>query len=119
MSLPIRDREIKMPINRIQAQQRAETLKHKFAKNEEFYKEYREAMQQVIDKGYAELVPEDTSDNAGTCGTYGIMGCTIPTKKKLRIVYDCAAEYPQYVSEQALSTGAGHDQQSSGRSPQI
>ena len=93
MSLPIRDREIKMPVNRIQAQQRAEMLKRKFANNEEFYKEYRETMQQVINKGYAEPVPEDTSHNAGNMWYIPHHGVYHPTKKKLRVVYDCAAEY--------------------------
>jgi len=50
IGLPFRDEEVKFPSNRGQALSRFFSLKKKFAKNEQFFKDYSAFMQEMIDK---------------------------------------------------------------------
>ena len=59
IGIPLRDMDQKFPNNRPLAEKRACHLKSKFGRNEEFHKEYTQAMSTNIDKGYAEEVPEE------------------------------------------------------------
>ncbi|KAI4898202.1 hypothetical protein NFI96_005257 [Prochilodus magdalenae] len=57
ISLPFKDRSVKMPSNRSHAEQRAINLKKKLNKNSEFHIDYKTFMHDIIARGYAEKVP--------------------------------------------------------------
>ena len=59
MSLQLRDRDVMMLNNRDIAKQRALNLIRKFKSDPTYALEYRNFMTDVIQKGYAELVPQD------------------------------------------------------------
>lgn len=59
IDLPFRKDDVIMPNNRCLVEQRLMSLKRKFTKNQEFQKEYTAFLTDVIDKGYAEAVPQD------------------------------------------------------------
>ena len=94
ISLPLRNRDFKFPNNRATAVQRAEGLRRKFLRNQEFHREYTKFMNEIMEKGYAEEIPT-TETSAGEDKTWYIPhhGVYHPTKHKLRVVYDCAATY--------------------------
>ena len=48
-----------MPNNKVIAEQRLVNLKRKFKKNEHFQSEYTDFLSDVIDNGYAEVVPQE------------------------------------------------------------
>ena len=58
LCLPFRD-NVWLPDNQLQALQRLKSLQKKMTKNSKFCSDYKQFMQTVIDKGYAELVSED------------------------------------------------------------
>lgn len=51
-----------MPNNRHVAMQRLLNLKRKFKRNYSFHKEYTFFLSDMIDKGYAEVVPQEEVD---------------------------------------------------------
>lgn len=59
ISLPFKDRSVKMPSNRSHAEQRAINLKRKLNKNPEFCSDYKRFMDDIIAKAYAEKVSEE------------------------------------------------------------
>ena len=50
-------------------------------------------MKKYIDKGYAEVVEQDDIEENGATWYLPHHGVYHPTKKKLRVVFDCAAKY--------------------------
>ncbi|XP_071095484.1 uncharacterized protein [Haliotis cracherodii] len=62
MSLPFKDAQLDLPNNKGQAEQRAISLKKKFKKNENFYEDYKVFMKDLLDKDYAQKVPENKKD---------------------------------------------------------
>ncbi|KAI8512020.1 hypothetical protein Bbelb_111200 [Branchiostoma belcheri] len=87
-----------MPKNRPLALHRTKYLKKNLSKDEKYRNDYVGFMQDIINKGYAERVPpekvqnqEDTKDGAA----WYIPHHSVyhPQKKKIRVVFDCAAEY--------------------------
>ena len=78
LSLPLRNANVIMPNNKKAAVQRAESLRNKLGRNQDLHREYTDAMTKVIEKGSAELVPEqDNSHN----GTFLIMVCGIRRRR--------------------------------------
>jgi hypothetical protein len=64
LDLPFRDESFNFPDNKIQAVQQLHQLERKFLKNTAFYNDYRKFMTDIIDKGYAEKVPEHLLDRS-------------------------------------------------------
>ncbi len=92
--LPLKNPEVKLPDVHQQVLQRTEQLKRKFKKDPDFHEKYTLAMNDTLDKGYAEPVPEDQKNrNDGKIWYIPHFGVSQPQKQKIRIVYDCAAEY--------------------------
>ena len=58
LRLPFRRDEVSLPDNRHVAEQRFSNLQRKFKRNQAFHEEYEELVTEVIDKGYAEAVPQ-------------------------------------------------------------
>jgi hypothetical protein len=94
MGLPLRHPSAMFPDNYIQAKQRSDQLKKRFMKNPNFKDMYTAAMTETIEKGYAEQVPDSQKHRQdGRVWFIPHHGVYQPVKQKLRIVYDCAAEF--------------------------
>ena len=103
---------MKMPNNKPQAEQRLAHLQRKFIRQPQFHREYKDFMHKVIDKNYAEMVPEnELQTKDGKVWYTPHHGVYHPQKGKLRVVYDCAATYKgQSLKFKPKSpTGAGPD----------
>ena len=59
LDLPFRKENTVMPNNKVIAEQRLANLKRKLKKNEHFQSEYTDFLSDVIDNGYAEVVPQE------------------------------------------------------------
>lgn len=82
-----------MPNNHSVAEQRLLGLKRNLEKNEHFKKEYI-TMANVIEKGYAEVVPSGQLENTdGRVWYIPHHGVYHPKKQTLRVVFDCSASY--------------------------
>ncbi|XP_071092716.1 uncharacterized protein [Haliotis cracherodii] len=95
MSLPFKDAQLDFPNNKLQAEQRAISLKKKFKKNENFYEDYKVFMKDLLDKDYAQKVPENKKDRKdGKVWYIPHHGVYHPKKpEKIRVVFDCAATF--------------------------
>ena len=94
LDLPFRQKKVQMPNNRQIALQRLQSLKRKFKKNESFYKEYKDFVNDVLAEGYAEVVPQEEKEGIkGRTWYIPHHGVFHPRKKTLRVVFDCGAEY--------------------------
>ena len=96
ISLPFSSESPVLPNNRGAARRRLEVLKKKFERNSKFARDYICQMTNLIDKEYAEKVPETYPNNLREeCHWYlPHHGIYHPQKPdKVRIVFDCAAKY--------------------------
>jgi len=89
------------------ARKRFTGLKRRFQRNPEVHQKYTDQMRLIIEKGYAEEVPEDEID-AGRRKWYihhrGVFSERKPDK--LRIVFDCAAQHHGVSLNQVLMQGS-------------
>ena len=90
MPLPFRERPI-LPNNRIQAEKRLLGLQKKFRSDDDFKNEYHAFMESLFEKGHAELANEKSA--LGEAWYIPHFAVTHPKKGKLRIVFDCSAEF--------------------------
>ena len=94
IGLPLRKADTKMPNNRNVAVQRALSLKRRLTKDSLFHTQYTDFMSDMMAKGYAERVPlEDLGRSDGRVWYLPHHGVIHPQKKKLRVVFDCAATF--------------------------
>ncbi|XP_035660814.1 uncharacterized protein LOC118405422 [Branchiostoma floridae] len=109
--LPFKRPNPAMPNNRPLAVQRLKHLQRKLSKDVNFKKDYADFMENIIEKGYAEKIPPDENvgpqhenENA-TVWYVPHHGVYHPQKKKIRVVFDCAAEYAGTSLNQQLLQG--------------
>lgn len=94
LRLPFRKDDVSLPDNHHVAEQRLSSLKRKFKRNETFHEEYTTFLSDVIDKGYAEAVPqEQLRRKDGRVWYIPHHGVYHPRKGKLRVVFDCGASF--------------------------
>lgn len=94
IKLPLKDDKVKMPCNRGIAEQRLNSLKRKFSRNTDFFQEYKAFMDNILVKGYAVKIPEEQLIRSdGRVWFIPHHGVYHPKKRKLRVVFDCAATY--------------------------
>ncbi len=94
LNLPCRKDDVIMPNNRHVAMQRLLSLKRKFKRNESFHNEYTSFLSDMMDKGYAEVVPQEEVDQVeGRTWYIPHHAVYHPKKKTLRVVFDCGAAY--------------------------
>lgn len=106
INLPTKESELRMPNNRDAAVQRALTLKKKLSRNQDFHKEYSDCITDILEKGYAVKVPEtQLKRQDGKVWYIPHHGVYHPQKKKLRVVFDCAASYQGVSLNQKLLQG--------------
>ena len=94
MSLPLRDRNVMMPNNRDVAKKRTLNLIRKFKSDPGYALEYRNFMSDVIQKGYAEMVPQDMLQRQDGKVWYIPHHAVYHKRKKtLRVVFDCSSKF--------------------------
>ena len=92
VNLPMKE-EAMLPDNKKMAEKRLSCLQRKLEKNSDYKQEYVAFMKKYIDKGYAEeLEEQDKLEKGGATWYLPHHGVYHPTKKKLRVVFDCAAQ---------------------------
>ena len=105
LPLPLKNSSVKLPNNRELALRRLSHLKKRFMANEQYHKDYVEFMENVITRGYAEMVPQHANGEQNTSlpnsqsSTQQVWyiphhGVYHPKKPgKIRVVFDCAAQF--------------------------
>ncbi|XP_041354482.1 uncharacterized protein LOC121372257 [Gigantopelta aegis] len=95
IDLPFRDENVKLPNNHNQAKERMMGLKKKMERNSKFHADYKVFMDNILDKGYAEQVPDDELfKDDGRVWYIPHHGIYHPRKpEKIRVVFDCTANY--------------------------
>ena len=94
LPLPFREKELVMPNNYNVALQRTLHLAGKSKKNRTYAEEYKVFMDNVLQKGYAEKVPQAQAQrNDGHVWYIPHHGVYHKRKRKLRVVFDCSSTY--------------------------
>ncbi len=94
MRLPLKDNNIKMPNNRDVAEQRLRSLQKRLRKYPDFYEDYTGFMNNIIEKGYAEKVPDENLHRIdGKVWYIPHHGVYHQKKNKIHVVFDCNASY--------------------------
>ena len=92
--LPLKDQNVSFPDNKKLALKRLFCLKRRFAYDRKFKDDYNRFMMDSLAKGYAERVPEDELKiDDGKVWFLPHHGVYHAKKEKIRVVYDCSAEY--------------------------
>ena len=105
MPLPFRSEEPVLPNNRVQAECRLQHLRRRFQKDRKYQQDYTAFMQNIIDSGFAEPVPNDEIQAAeGRVWFIPHHGVYHPKKPdKIRVVFDCSARFKgESINEQLL-----------------
>ncbi|XP_075162836.1 uncharacterized protein LOC142235466 [Haematobia irritans] len=85
---------------------RLKLVEKKMGKDAQYAEEYRNKIQEYIDKGYARILSEEeASTRNGKCFYLPHFGVKTETKKKLRLVFDAAAEVDKISLNKALLPG--------------
>ncbi|KAL4005475.1 hypothetical protein ACER0C_005188 [Sarotherodon galilaeus] len=106
IGLPLKNKEIRMPNNRVLAEQRALNLKKRLLKNPTFCEDYSAFMKDLISKGYAAKVPDkDFERSDGKVWYIPHHGVYHPKKHKMRVVFDCGAAYQGFTLNGQLLQG--------------
>jgi hypothetical protein len=105
--LPFRDQSLKLPNSRPMAMNRLDHLRTRLLKCKRLHEDYIKFMDNMLERGYAEKVPEN--EIAGRDGmTWYIPhhGVYQPSKPdKIRIVFDASAEYTGFSLNKQLLQG--------------
>ena len=92
--LPLKPDGGPLPNNRDLAKSRLRWLKQNLVKNKELRDDYEAFMKELLDRGYAERVPEtELKIEDGQVNYVPHHGVYHPKKRKLRVVFDCSATY--------------------------
>ena len=107
IDLPFREPIVRFPNNLEQAENRLHSLKSRMGKNSQFREDYKSFMFKILDKGYAEKVPENRkARDDGKVWYIPHHGVYHPRKKdKIRVVFDCASRYNGVSLNQSLLSG--------------
>jgi hypothetical protein len=103
MPLPFKERP-SLPNNYQQAEKRLEGLKRKFKKDHAYKTEYTKFMDDLIQNGQAEPVTEE-DEVPGEVWYLPHFGIYHPKKRKIRVVYDCAAKFQDTALNDHLMQG--------------
>lgn len=106
MPLPLRSAGVHLPDNKVAASKRLDQLGRKLKKNPTLHADYTKFMDNMIQKGHAEEVPSDDSTVDGKVWYIPHHGIYHPKKPtKLRVVFDCSAQYGGQSLNQNLLQG--------------
>ena len=94
LSIPFKNPTLKLPDNRQMAEKRLSSLRRKLTKNQDLHQKYVNGMSDLFEQGYVVPVPEqDFHRSDGKVWYLPHHPVINPNKEKIRIVFDCAAEY--------------------------
>ncbi|XP_071855378.1 uncharacterized protein [Apostichopus japonicus] len=104
LPLPMKLSQV-FPNNKCMALYRLNQLRKKMERNNTYAKDYVTFMQDIIDKGYAELVPssELNADQVNYIPHHGVYHPKKPGK--IRVVFDCSAKFKGISLNDQLLTG--------------
>ena len=106
LPLPLKEDDLCLPNNRTMALKRLQGLKRKMITNDKYRDDYKTFMADMIDKGYAEKVPEDAEEPQGRVWYIPHHGVYHPRKPhKIRVVFDCSAKYENHTLNEHLLSG--------------
>ena len=92
LPIPFKNTALKLPDNQPMAEKRLSSLKRKLSKDQEMHQKY--GIKDLLEQGYAVPVFEqDSSRSDGRVRYLPHHPVINPNKEKIRIVFDCAAEY--------------------------
>ena len=93
--LPFRQQTVELPNNREQANKRALWQRKKMLQNDQYRSDYTAFINDMVDKGYAEKVPQESlktaQDKAWYIPPHGVYHPKKP--QKIRVVFDCSAKF--------------------------
>ena len=94
VSLPLKSRNVKMPVNRSQAERSASYLKRKLSSDTKLREDYVAFLEEVISAGYAEKVPQNvlhrSDGKVWFIPHHGVYHHKKPDK--IRVVFNCSAQ---------------------------
>ena len=94
LPIPFKNPALKLPDNQQMAEKRLSSLKSKLSKNQELNQKYVDGINDLLKQGYAVPVPEqDVHRSDGKVWYLPHHPVINPNKEKIRIIFDCAAEY--------------------------
>nr|XP_039258111.1 uncharacterized protein LOC120334671 [Styela clava] len=94
MSLPFRNKEVKLSNNKQLALRCLQGIKKRFEKDERFKELYCAFMKDAIEKGYAERLSDGDNGNHGYVWYIPHHGVFHPCKpNKIRVVFNCSSEF--------------------------
>ena len=95
VALPWKFDEPRLPNNRVLAESRLKLLKKRFERDGDLFKRYKDVINDYLKKGYARKVPDDQLQPENKVVWYLPHHPVVNPKKpkKLRVVFDCAAQY--------------------------
>ena len=93
IDIPFKSDEPNLPNNKAVAERRLACLRRKLSKNEALQTRYKQEMDKLFERGHAEktIDPVDTPGLTWYIPHHAATNINRPDK--LRVVYDCAAEY--------------------------
>ena len=105
MPLPFKEERPNLPNNKICAVHRLSGLERRLKKDQKYYKDYVNFMDDIIARGDAEKVPEDEIDSqsAWYIPHHGVYHPHKP--EKIRVVFDCSAKFQDTSLNDHLLTG--------------
>ena len=95
VSLPLRNRNVKLPVNRSQAERSASYLKCKLSSDTKLREDYVGFLEEVISEGYAEKVPQNVLNRSDGKVWFIPHRAVYHHKKpdKIRVVFNCSAQF--------------------------
>jgi hypothetical protein len=94
LEIPFDNASTGLPNNRVIAEKRLGSLGKRLSRDPDLHHKYKSGIQDLLEKGFAEPVPEDHIPEAGREWYLPHHNVVNPNKpEKFRIVFDCAAEY--------------------------
>ncbi|KAL4217997.1 hypothetical protein ACF0H5_022735 [Mactra antiquata] len=103
LPLPFKERPV-LPDNRSLALTRLSHLKRKLGRDQVYHEKYKQYMNELIERGDAEIVPEQSSSvSQWYIPHHGIFHPKKPDK--LRVVFDCSAKFKGTTLNQHLLSG--------------
>lgn len=105
LKLPFKNADVLLPNNFPVAKQRMLGLRRRFVNDPKFHVEYSSYMKGVIDKGYAEQVPQEQMLCSGRMWYIPHHRVFHPRKASLQVLFDCSPMYQETSLNQELLQG--------------
>ena len=100
--LPFKKENLIMPNNRKQAMQRLIYLKRRFNKDPAFFEDYKQLMSNLLVKGYARKLDDSSVGRTWYIPHHGVHH--LSKSRKIRVVFDCSAQFAGKSLNQELLT---------------